>query len=209
MIIAVDGTAASGKGTLARRLATHFGLPYLDTGTLYRAVGLKLLDAGRDPTDPEAAAQAAETLTEAERDHPDLRSDRAAVAASQVAAQPRVRAALVDLQRRFAAQPGGAVLDGRDIGTVICPDAPVKLFITAPVEERARRRHRDLAGDQPDMRYETVLEDMRARDARDAGRATAPMAAAADAAHLDTGALDIDQAFDRALEICRRRLGRA
>jgi cytidylate kinase len=204
VVIAVDGPAAAGKGTLARRLAAALGLPHLDTGLLYRAVGRRLLDAGEDPADAAAAAAAAQALTPADLARDDLRGPAADHAASVVAAQPAVRAALLDFQRRFAR--AGAVLDGRDIGTVVCPDATVKLFVTASAEARAARRMAELAGRGIATDTASIAADMAARDARDAGRATAPLAAAPDALRLDTTALDADAAFAAALAIVRARL---
>jgi len=199
MIIAIDGPAASGKGTLAKRLAAHFGLPHLDTGLLYRAVGRIAIDRGLDLDDAGAAADIAEQFDVAELDETRLRGREMGEAASVVAAHPKVRKALLDLQRRFAHQPGGAVLDGRDIGTVIAPGAEMKIFVTAAPEIRARRRHLELErrGDAPS--FEEVLADIRKRDARDAGRADAPLKPAPDAHILDTTALDADGAFDVAL----------
>lgn len=202
MIIAIDGPSAAGKGTLARRLAAHFGYAYLDTGLLYRATALKLLRAEAALDDGELAAAAAADLSPAELDDPELRTDPVAKAASRVATQPAVRAALVVLQRRFAAAPPtgtGAVLDGRDIGTVICPDAEIKLFVTASDEERARRRHKELRDRGVESIQSRVLEDMRERDARDRGRDIAPLRPAGDAFVLDTTDLDEDAAFDAAL----------
>ncbi len=203
MIIALDGPAASGKGTLARRLARYFDLAHLDTGLLYRAVGLAVLKAGGDPEDERLAEAAAGTVDLAALDDPALRSDAVGNAASTVAAMPGVRAALVDLQRGFAhAPPGGkkgAVLDGRDIGTVICPDAGVKLFVTASLEVRAERRHKELRTRGLDSIYARVLEDLRTRDARDAARSVAPLKPAADAIVLDTSTLDAEEAFQAAL----------
>lgn len=203
MIVAVDGPAASGKGTLARRLAGHFGYAYLDTGLLYRAVGLAVLRAGGDPADAVAAGRAARALDPAALDDPALRGDAAGNAASKVAAVAAVRAALLDFQRGFAARPPGgapgAVLDGRDIGTVVCPEAPVKLFVTAAVETRAARRHKELLERGMDASYAQVLADLKERDARDGGRAVAPMRPAADALVLDTTGMDPDAAFAAAL----------
>ncbi|HLI10926.1 MAG TPA: (d)CMP kinase [Alphaproteobacteria bacterium] len=203
MIIAVDGPAASGKGTLARRLAERFAFAYLDTGLLYRAVGLAVLRQGGDPADPAAAAAAARRLDLDALDDPALRGDEAGNAASKVAAIPAVRAALLELQRGFARTPPGgkkgAVLDGRDIGTVICPEAEVKLFVTASPEARARRRHKELLARGLDSIYARVLQDLRERDARDAARAVAPLKPAPDACVLDTSALDADQAFEAAV----------
>ncbi len=201
MIIAIDGPAASGKGTLSKRLAAHFGLPHLDTGLLYRGVARAMLDAGLPLEDAAAAARAARTLDLATLDEARLRGAEMGEAASVVAAVPSVREALLDLQRRFAADPRGAVLDGRDIGTVICPDADVKIFVTASAEERARRRHRELAGRGEAVAFETVLDDIRRRDARDGGRSSAPLRAARDARLLDTTALDIEAAFRAAVAI--------
>ncbi len=192
--VAIDGPAAAGKGTIARALAARFGLAHLDTGLLYRAVGA----IGGDPV---AAARA---LGPADLARGDLRSLAAGQAASRVAAIPEVRAALADFQRRFARQPGGAVLDGRDIGTVICPEAEVKLFITASPEVRATRRWRELPAGTP---FETVLAEVRERDARDMGRTDAPLRPALDALILDTSTLAIDEAVARALEVVRARLG--
>ncbi len=207
LIIAVDGPAASGKGTIARLLARHFGLPHLDTGLLYRAVGLAVRDANLDPDDPEAAAQVAQALSEDNlKDEARLRGDEAGQMASKVARHGPVRQALLQWQRDFAAQPGGAVLDGRDIGTVICPQATVKLFIEAQPEVRAARRLQDLLSQGVDTDQQTVLADLRARDARDMARADAPLRMAADAHLIDTTELDIDTAFDaarRCVELAR------
>ena len=199
MIIAVDGPAASGKGTLARRLAQHFGLNHLDTGALYRAVAFRALAAGADPADPDAAVAAAKQVEPSDLADPRLREDKVAQAASIVAAIPGVRTVLLAFQRDFARRPPGAVLDGRDIGTVVCPDADAKLFLTASVEARALRRFKELqAGGGPAI-YERVLQDMMLRDARDRERRTAPLQRAADAFELDTTALDADAAFAAAL----------
>jgi cytidylate kinase len=198
-VIAIDGPAASGKGTLARRLAAALGLPHLDTGLLYRAVGRRVLLAGADPTDVPAATAAAEALVPGDLDRTDLRGPDADRAASAVATVPGVRAALVQFQRRFA-EDRGAVLDGRDIGTVIFPDAQVKLFITASPKARAQRRWRELRarGEPTDMvEVETA---MNARDLQDAARESAPLRPAADAIHIDTTALDADAAFELALQ---------
>ncbi len=201
MIIAIDGPAASGKGTLAKRLAAHYRLPHLDTGLLYRAVALTLLDADRDLADAEAAAAAARGLEPAFLADPRLRGAAMGEAASIVSAQGEVRAALLDWQRRFAGAPDGAVLDGRDIGTVVCPHAAVKLFVTASAQERARRRHRELGGRGEAVAYEDVLADILRRDARDADRAAAPLRVAEDAVVLDTTALDADAAFRAATDV--------
>lgn len=199
MIIAIDGPAASGKGTLAKRLASHFGLPHLDTGLLYRAVARALLDFDHPLSDEKAAVRAAQALDREHLDESRLRGREMGEAASVVAAIPAVRAALVEWQRAFARRPEGAVLDGRDIGTVICPDADVKIFVTATPEERARRRFRELAGRGEDVTFDAVLDDIRKRDARDSGRSAAPLVAAGDARLLDTTTLDIEQAFKAAV----------
>jgi cytidylate kinase len=205
VIIAVDGPAASGKGTIARALAAHFGLHHLDTGLLYRAVGVGVLRAGGDPDDATAALAACDFLDELLAD-PALREEPATEAASRVSVHPAVRTALLGRQRRFAAQPDGAVLDGRDIGTVIAPRAEAKLFVTARPEVRARRRHDELASRGASPGYEQVLADIRARDARDAGRDAAPLRQAADADLLDTSDLDIGQAIQRALALVEARV---
>ncbi|AWN52213.1 (d)CMP kinase [Methylobacterium sp. 17Sr1-1] len=207
MIIAIDGPAASGKGTLAKRLAQHYRLPHLDTGLLYRAVALTLLDAERDLADAAAAEAAAQALQPAFLADPRLRGSAMGEAASIVSAQPAVRAALLDWQRRFAGSAEGAVLDGRDIGTVVCPDAAVKLFVTASAEERARRRHRELDGRGDPVPYEAVLADILRRDARDADRDAAPLRVAEDAVVLDTTALDADAAFRAATDVVEGRGG--
>lgn len=185
MIIAVDGPAASGKGTIARALATHFGLPHLDTGLLYRAVGLSVLRHGGDP-EHEIDALRACSFSEAMLHDPDIRCEAASRAASVVSAHPAVRTALLERQLDFAAQPGGAVLDGRDIGTVIAPGADAKLFVTATPEIRAKRRFAQLVGEGSQVEYAHVLTDILDRDARDSGRSAAPLRQADDAALLDT-----------------------
>ena len=213
IIIAIDGPAASGKGTLAKRVAAALGFAFLDTGSLYRAVGVAVLHAGKDPADAGFAAQAARALHPEDGilSDPDLRSDDAADAASKVAVVPEVRAALLDFQRSFAhAPPGGvagAVLDGRDIGTIVCPDATVKLFVTASVEVRAERRLKELRERGIPAIWSDVLEDMTARDARDSQRAVAPLKPAGDAFVLDTSALTADQAFDAALAHISNKTG--
>ena len=207
MVIAIDGPAASGKGTLAKRLAAHYRLPHLDTGLLYRAVALTLLDADRDLADADAAAAAARGLEPGFLADPRLRGAAMGEAASIVSAQGAVRAALLDWQRRFAGAPEGAVLDGRDIGTVVCPDAAVKLFVTASAEERARRRHRELDGRGEAVAYDAVLADIRRRDARDADRAAAPLRVAEDAVVLDTTTLDAEAAFRAAIDVVDGRSG--
>lgn len=201
MIIAIDGPAASGKGTIARRLAAHFGLPYLDTGSLYRAVGRAVMDRGESLNDAAAAEAAARRLVLGDIDEERLRGKEMGEAASLVAVVPQVRAALIDAQRAFAHHAKGAVLDGRDIGTVICPDADVKIFVTASPEARATRRTLELQGRGEAVDYADVLADIRKRDARDAARDVAPLVAAADAARLDTTELDIAAAFAAALAI--------
>lgn len=208
MIIAVDGPAASGKGTIARALARHYGLPHLDTGKLYRATGLAVRLAGLDPNDVAAATEAARHLDPALLDDPDLMSGENAQNASIVSAHPPVRAALLETQRAFAGQPGGAVLDGRDIGTVIAPHATAKLFVTATPECRADRRHRELAAKGDPVDFATVLADIQARDARDSGRSTAPLRRADDAALLDTTELGIDAAVQRAIALVEMAIAR-
>lgn len=203
VIIAIDGPGASGKGTLARRLAAHLGYAYLDTGAMYRAVALRVLLAGADPADAQAALAAAQKLDAGALDDPQLRTDRIGQAASQVAAHGDVRQALMVFQRSFATNPPGnapgAVLDGRDIGTVICPDAQVKLFVTASPEARAHRRYLELVARGEAATEAEVLADLQTRDRRDQERATAPLRPAADAHLLDTTNLAIDDAFAVAL----------
>ncbi|WP_420139250.1 (d)CMP kinase [Sphingomonas sp.] len=204
MIIAVDGPAASGKGTIAKALARHYGLPHLDTGLLYRAVGLAVLEAGGDPASPDDALEAARHLSSA-LDDPGLKSEAAGKAASLVSAHPGVRAALLERQKRFAEQPGGAVLDGRDIGTVIAPHADAKLFVTASPEVRAKRRCDELLGMGLDVHLTAVLNDIRARDERDSARSAAPLKMAEDAALLDTSTLTIEQAVAAAIALAEER----
>jgi CMP/dCMP kinase len=204
MIIAIDGPAASGKGTLARKLARHFGLPHLDTGLLYRATARALMDAGHDLADKDAAVAAARGLALTGFDEISLRGREMADAASVVAAIPEVRAALVERQRGFARGPGGAVLDGRDIGTVICPEACPKIFVTASVDARATRRALELSAQGEKADYAAVLADIVTRDERDKNRATAPLMAAKDAIVLDTTTLDVEAAFKAALAIVMR-----
>lgn len=201
MIIAIDGPAASGKGTLARRIASHYRFAYLDTGLLYRAVAWRLKTAGQNLEDEAAAARAARDLTAEDLAHEELRQRHAGEAASIVAAMPSVRQALVEFQRRFAATPPGAVLDGRDIGTVVCPEAQVKIFVTASLEERARRRCKELVQRGEDTDLAEVEADLRARDARDSNRAVSPLRQAADAHLLDTTNLDIETAFLAAIDL--------
>lgn len=202
LIIAVDGPAASGKGTIASRLARTYGLPFLDTGLLYRAVGMGVLASRASLDDESAAVAVARSLDAATlSDDPRLTTGEAGEAASRIAGYPGVRAALLDLQQAFAHQPGGAVLDGRDIGTVIAPDAPAKLFVTATAEVRAMRRWKQLTGRGDAIAYEDMLADIVRRDQRDAGRGAAPMVQADDAVLLDTTEMDIETAFDAARRI--------
>ena len=209
MIIAIDGPAASGKGTLARRIAEHLDLALLDTGLLYRAVGLKTLRGGASADDVEAATKAAETLDFSELSDPELRADAAAGAASKVGAIPAVRQALLDFQRDFASNPPqgrrGAVLDGRDIGTVVCPDADAKIFVTASVEVRAQRRLKELRERGLEAIHTRVLQEMKERDNRDASRAVAPLEPAEDAFLLDTSGLGPDAVFTEALNFIKLR----
>ncbi|HEY8162318.1 MAG TPA: (d)CMP kinase [Methylocystis sp.] len=204
LVIAIDGPAASGKGTLARKLAAHYGLPHLDTGLLYRATARALLDEGLPLDDVDAAVEAARGLSLTDFDEERLRARDMGEAASVVAAMPAVRAALVDMQRAFAARPEGAVLDGRDIGTVICPTATVKIFVTASPETRAQRRALELASRGEPVDYAAILEDVRKRDARDSARSAAPLKPAEDAVTLDTSELDRDEVLAAALAIAER-----
>jgi cytidylate kinase len=201
MIIAIDGPAASGKGTIARRLAAHFGLRHLDTGLLYRAVAKTLLDSGAKLEDEARAVAAAKSLDAARLDEATLKARGMAEPASIVSAMPGVRAALVELQRTFATTPPGAVLDGRDIGTVICPQADVKIFVVAAPEERARRRASELEAKGQTVDEVAILADILRRDERDMSRAVAPLKPAADAHLLDTTHLDIDAAVRAAIDI--------
>jgi len=216
MIIAIDGPAASGKGTLARYLAEQLKLAHLDTGALYRAVGYATLQVGRDPGNPDDVRtiidDIASHITLDLLKNPALRTDDVGVAASKVSAMDFVRAALLDFQRNFVADPAGfsglsgiagAVLDGRDIGTVICPDADVKLYVTAGTEIRAERRYKELQSKGIPATYGAVLEDMKARDARDSDRAIAPLKPAIDAHIIDTSTMDQGQVFEKAMEIVR------
>ena len=200
MIIAVDGPAASGKGTIARALARHYGLPHLDTGMLYRAVGASLIERGLDPANADAALSACD-FEDALCEDPMLRTEAVGRVASIVSAHPAVRKALFERQRRFAEQPGGAVLDGRDIGTVIAPDADAKIFVKATPTIRAQRRQQDLRGQGNFASLDKVLADIRARDERDTKRTDAPLRQAADAALLDTSFLSIDAAVQRAIAL--------
>jgi CMP/dCMP kinase len=204
MIIAIDGPAASGKGTLGKRLAAHFGLRHLDTGLIYRAVAKALLDAGRVLDDKTQAVAAARALDPSAFDERVLKGHAIGEAASIVSAIPEVRAALFAFQRDFAAASPGAVLDGRDIGTVICPEAQAKLFVTASPEERARRRHLELLSRNEPAEFEVILADIRRRDERDMTRSAAPLKPADDAVILDTTTLDAEAAFRAALEIVER-----
>ena len=213
-VIAIDGPAASGKGTLARKVADALGFALLDTGALYRAVALTMIRADQDLDDWEAATATAQALTPADINRltqdPELRLDETAAGASRVSAVPSVRRALLDFQRDFAANPPGglpgAVLDGRDIGTVICPDAPVKLFITASVEVRAKRRFDELTGQGEKPDFDEVLADMRARDERDTRRAFAPLVPAVDAVIIDNSEMTPAQMLEAALEVIRAKL---
>jgi cytidylate kinase len=201
MIVAIDGPAAAGKGTIAKRLAGHYGLPYLDTGLLYRAVGKAMAEAGLDLDDPGAAERTARAIDPTHLEDPHLRGREAGEFASRVAVHPGVRAALLQFQRDFAERPGGAVLDGRDIGTAVCPEADVKIYVTAAPETRARRRTDELNAKGRAVAYERILAEIRERDARDSGRAAAPLKFAPDAHLLDTTEMDIEAAFRAALDI--------
>jgi len=207
LVIAVDGPAASGKGTIAKALARHYGLPHMDTGALYRAVGLAVLRRGGDPADAATAEAAARAFDLSLLEDRALRDAATGEAASAVAVHPAVRQALFEVQRSFAAQPGGAVLDGRDIGTVIAPAATAKLFVTASPEVRARRRQAELAARGEVRDFDSMLADIRKRDARDAGRDAAPLVQADDAALLDTSDLAIDAAVQRAISLVESRIG--
>jgi len=202
VVITIDGPVAAGKGTLARRIARDRGYAYLDTGSLYRAAALRLIRAGADRDDPDAAAAAAATIDPADLDDPALRDEAVGNLASKVAAMPEVRRTLLDYQRNFASHPpggaAGAVLDGRDTGTVVCPDADAKLFVTATMDVRARRRYLELKSKGADVDEATVRADLEARDARDSARTVAPLTPAADAYLLDTSNLAIDSAFQAA-----------
>lgn len=208
MIVAVDGPAASGKGTIAKALARHYGLPHMDTGLLYRAVALNLLRFGGDPDSEFAAARACD-FSQTDFDDPDLKSEAAGGIASRISAYPMVRAALAERQRDFAAQDGGAVLDGRDIGTIIAPHAHAKLFVTATPEVRARRRFDELTRMGLTVHYEDVLLDIRARDERDMGRAAAPLVNAEDAVLLDTSGMGVEEAVAAAIAAVDARLPRS
>ena len=205
IVIAVDGPAASGKGTIARALARHFQLPHMDTGLLYRAAALNLFRFGGDPGNEFEAMRACDLMS-VSLDDPDLRSEIVGSIASRISAYPAVREQLLERQRRFAAQAGGAVLDGRDIGSVIAPDADVKLFVTAAVEVRARRRVAELLARGIAAHFEDVLIDLKARDARDSGRAAAPLVQARDALLLDTSDMDVDQSIAAAIALAEERI---
>jgi CMP/dCMP kinase len=209
LIIAVDGPAASGKGTVARALAKHFGLPHMDTGMLYRAVAVSLNRFGGDPGNEFEAVRAVAGLAQVAADDPELRSEIAGSVASRISAYPGVRAALIERQRDFARQDGGAVLDGRDIGTVIAPGAIAKLFVTASAEVRARRRLAELEARGAAAHFDDVLIDIRARDERDAGRAAAPLMQAADAELLDTSEMGVEAAIARAIALVEAKLATA
>lgn len=209
LIVAIDGPAASGKGTLARRLAEHLNLEYLDTGSLYRAVGMKIIYAGKDPNDLDAAIEAAKTIDVEDLANPRLRQERIGQAASIVSAFPEVRVALLEFQREFARKSAisgrGAVLDGRDIGTVVCPDADFKFFITATLFARAKRRHKELEGQGIEVVFESVLEDLRERDERDENRGVAPMRPADDAYIIDSSKLDASEVFKTSSEVMLKK----
>lgn len=208
-VVAIDGPAAAGKGTLARRVAQELGFDYLDTGLIYRAVGMKLARAGQDPADVALAEAAALGLQPQDLEANDLRVDQAAQAASKVAAIPGVRATLLDFQRRFAKQPPGgkgAVLDGRDIGTVVAPDADAKLFVTASLETRAKRRLDELLGKGLETNWDVVFADMKERDERDSSRSVAPLKPADDAFILDTSEMNADQVLGIALDFINKHI---
>ena len=209
LVIAVDGPAASGKGTIARSLARHFGLPHMDTGLLYRAVALSLFRFGGDAANEFEAARAVHEIDKIDINDHELRSEIVGSIASRISAYPMVRSALLDKQRSFATQDGGAVLDGRDIGTVIAPDARVKLFVTAAPEVRAQRRLAELVARGMGVHFEEVLADIRARDERDINREAAPLVQAADAILLDTSALDVEEAVAEARRLVEDALAKS
>ena len=209
LLIAVDGPAASGKGTIARALAAHFGLPHMDTGMLYRAVAVSLNRYGGDPGNEFEAVRAVAGLAQVDADDPELRSEFAGSVASRISAYPGVRAALIERQRDFADQDGGAVLDGRDVGTVIAPHATAKLYVTASAEVRATRRLAELTARGSAAHYDDVLIDIKARDERDAGRTAAPLAKADDAELLDTSEMGIEAAIARAIELVEAKFAAA
>ena len=210
LVVAIDGPVAAGKGTIARRLAEHFGFAHLDTGSLYRAAAVRLRRQGVDLSDEGAAAAAAGGIEPRDLAAPELRSEATGLAASRIAAYPAVRRALLDYQRNFAAHPprgaAGAVLEGRDTTTVVCPDADLKIFITAAAEVRARRRHDELAGRRIEAEFAAVLRDLEARDRSDAARAASPLIQAPDAHLLDTTNLAIDSAFQAAKRLVEEAL---
>ena len=208
MIIAIDGTTASGKGTIAKRLSAHFGLPHMDTGRLYRAAAVAALKARVPLTEADAVAKLAEALDLADFDEAELRTDEASKASSVVAAIPEVREALYNLQRAFATRPGGALLDGRDIGTVIAPDADVKLWVDASIEQRGERRWRELVGRGEEITLDEVIRQLEVRDNRDQSRKDAPATQAADAILIDTTDLTIDAAVEKAIAAVEAALAR-
>ncbi len=207
MIIAVDGPSAAGKGTIARAVAEHFGYHFLDTGKLYRMVGFEMLRTRSDLTDEDRAADIAASLDPLDYEDADLRREPVASAASRVSVFPKVRANLLDMQRRFAEKQPGAVLDGRDIGTIVCPDAEVKLFVTASAEVRSQRRYLELKASDPNVTLEQVLADVKARDLRDSSRTIAPLVPAQDAIILDTTDLDAAAAIRQALNLVATQTG--
>jgi cytidylate kinase len=209
MIIAIDGPAASGKGTLAKRIAAHYGYAYLDTGVLYRAVGRDVLKAGHSLDDADAAAKAARSLDISTLDDPELRNQTMSDAASRVAVIPEVRAALMQMQKNFPKGKPGAVIEGRDIGTAVFPDADAKLYITASLEERARRRFRELAAAGENLTYEAIYADLEARDRRDQTRTVSPLRIAEDAHLLDTTKLDIEAALLAAVRLIDAAMDRS
>ena len=206
LVIAVDGPAASGKGSIARALAAHFGLPHMDTGMLYRAVALSLNRFGGDPGNEFEAMRAVSGLAQVDADDPELRNELTGSVASRISTYPGVRAALIERQRDFAAQDGGAVLDGRDVGTVVAPDATVKLFVTASADVRAQRRLAELVARGVTAHFDDVLMDIHARDERDTGRSEAPLAQAPDAIVLDTSTISLDEAVASAIASVEARL---
>ncbi|MBC6440808.1 MAG: (d)CMP kinase [Rhodospirillales bacterium] len=209
VVIAIDGPVAAGKGTLARRLAAHLGLAHLDSGMIYRATAARLLDRDGDPDNEDDAADAARKLVSADLERGDLRAQETSQAASRLASHPKVRQALFDFQRRFAETPSGAVIDGRDIGTVVCPDANVKLYVTATLKARARRRHDELFARGIPADLAAISDEIAERDRRDMERPVAPLRQAEDAVLLDTSEMDAEQAFEAAVEIVRQRLNRS
>jgi cytidylate kinase len=209
MIIAIDGPAASGKGTLAKRIAAHYGYAYLDTGVLYRAVGRDVLKVGNSLDDAAAAAKAARSLDISTLDDPELRNQTMSDAASRVAVIPEVRAALMQMQKNFPKGKPGAVIEGRDIGTAVFPDADAKLYITASLEERARRRFRELAAAGENLTYEAIYADLEARDRRDQTRTVSPLRIAEDAHLLDTTKLDIEAALLAAVRLIDAAMDRS